>query len=103
MARAVHVVERHGVADAAPRRHDGGDRLRVEISIDRQAEIRLVRDDGGLEPGIEYIGEIRVGERKITETLKVLFELRHARHVASLPGIEELLEKAPRVVIVIDG
>ena len=103
MARLVHVLQRRRVADAAPWGHDGGDRLRVELSADRQAKFCLVHDDSGLEPGIENIGEIRIGHRKIAETLKVLFELRHAADLASLPGIEEPLEKAPRVVMAIDG
>jgi len=92
---------RRGVGDAAPRRHDDGHSLGVEFSGDRQAEALLVTEDGGLELGIEGVSEIRCrfGEREVSEAVEVLFQFRHAAHVAASLGVQELGEIVPRGVV----
>ena len=76
---------RCGVGDAAPRRHNRGNRVGVEFSGDWQAEAFLETDERGLELRIEGVCEIRrrFGEGEVTEAVEVFFQFRHAADVAT--------------------
>lgn len=76
-----------GVTHATPGRHDSRYGIGVELSCDRQSELRLVKKDGRFESSIEFIGEVRVGYREVTETVEVPLELPHTGYVAALPGV----------------
>jgi len=51
--------------------------------------------------GIEGVREIRscFGEREVSEAVEVLFQFRHAAHVAASLGVQELGEVVPRGVV----
>ncbi|KAK3429001.1 hypothetical protein EUGRSUZ_E00420 [Eucalyptus grandis] len=92
-----------GVPDAAPGRHDGRYGLGVELAGDVEPEVGLERDDGGLEVVIEHVREVGDGGGEVPEPAEVPLELRHAVHLAPLPGVLEPREVPPRGIPGVDG